>query len=432
MKSSEAVEYQRINGIFHFLGDFAGTKLMNKVANLTSLPIWHYDQEFTRKIIDPPANPYFPLWQASPLFYGGEEINENVARSEDNAEYMASYRRGIVAISDFFHPSPGGMESSDPRTSRLAIMMSTDRQVTTKYEGDPLSKIILPIFDVFNSADREVVAMLSAWIRWEKYFEGILPRRTSGIRLVLSDSCTGKYSFEVNGPAVTLLGWGETYDRRYASMKRSTSLAQVARITDGTAQGIPMPQDDCPITLDIYPSALFYEEFESNSAFSVTFAVALVFVTIFIFLVYDRLVERRQAIVLRRAQQTSAIVSSLFPEQVADRLIETTSNEYDRQGRQNQVKSFLSGASHLEDNGQPIADLFLNCTVLFADIAGFTAWSSSRDPAQVFILLQTIYQNFDKIAKRRKVFKVETIGDSYVAVTGLPEPQANHAVIMAR
>lgn len=63
---------------------------------------------------------------------------------------------------------------------------------------------------------------------------------------------------------------------------------------------------------------------------------------------------------------------------------------------------------------------FLYFLVLFADIAGFTAWSSTRDPAQVFILLQTLYQAFDKVAKRRKVFKVETIGDSYVAVTGLP------------
>jgi len=69
---------------------------------------------------------------------------------------------------------------------------------------------------------------------------------------------------------------------------------------------------------------------------------------------------------------------------------------------------------------------------MFCDISGFTAWSSTRDPSQVFILLQTVFQAFDKIAKRRKVFKVETIGDSYVAVTGLPEPQANHAVIMAR
>ena len=38
------------------------------------------------------------------------------------------------------------------------------------------------------------------------------------------------------------------------------------------------------------------------------------------------------------------------------------------------------------------------------------AWSSTRDPAQVFILLQTLYEAFDNIAKRRKVFKVETVG----------------------
>ena len=63
---------------------------------------------------------------------------------------------------------------------------------------------------------------------------------------------------------------------------------------------------------------------------------------------------------------------------------------------------------------------------------GFTAWSSTRDPSQVFQLLEAIYNSFDEIAKSRKVFKVETVGDCYVAVTGLPDPQASHAVIMAR
>ena len=43
----------------------------------------------------------------------------------------------------------------------------------------------------------------------------------------------------------------------------------------------------------------------------------------------------------------------------------------------------------------------------------------TRDPDQVFQLLQTVFQGFDDIAQRRKVFKVETIGDCYVAVTGL-------------
>merc|ERR1719162_2362060 len=81
---------------------------------------------------------------------------------------------------------------------------------------------------------------------------------------------------------------------------------------------------------------------------------------------------------------------------------------------------------------KPIAELFPDTTVFFGDIAGFTAWSSSREPAHVFTLLETLYGAFDKIAKQYGIFKVETIGDSYVAVCGLPEPRDNHAVAMAR
>jgi Adenylate and Guanylate cyclase catalytic domain len=78
----------------------------------------------------------------------------------------------------------------------------------------------------------------------------------------------------------------------------------------------------------------------------------------------------------------------------------------------------------------PIADLFPDATVLFADLAGFTAWSSSRDPVQVFALLEVLYGAFDKIALRRGVFKIETIGDCYLAVCGLPEPRRHHATVM--
>eukprot|EP00980_Cylindrotheca_fusiformis_P000463 scaffold115_cov123-Cylindrotheca_fusiformis.AAC.3 len=81
---------------------------------------------------------------------------------------------------------------------------------------------------------------------------------------------------------------------------------------------------------------------------------------------------------------------------------------------------------------KPIADLFPQATVMFADISGFTAWSSEREPAQVFQLLETVYHNFDKIANKRNVFKVETIGDCYVAVTGLPDPMDDDAVVMAK
>jgi len=81
---------------------------------------------------------------------------------------------------------------------------------------------------------------------------------------------------------------------------------------------------------------------------------------------------------------------------------------------------------------EPLAELYLETTVIFADIVGFTAWSSVREPTQIFLLLETIYNAFDVLAKRRRVYKVETIGDCYIAIAGLHEPRKDHAIVMAR
>lgn len=90
-----------------------------------------------------------------------------------------------------------------------------------------------------------------------------------------------------------------------------------------------------------------------------------------------------------------------------------------RRGGVSKVASNYSGWSSSDTHtdatmgihGPPIADLFPNTTIMFADIAGFTAWSSEREPVQVFQLLESLYREFDRTAKRSGVFKVETIGD---------------------
>jgi class 3 adenylate cyclase len=47
-------------------------------------------------------------------------------------------------------------------------------------------------------------------------------------------------------------------------------------------------------------------------------------------------------------------------------------------------------------------------------------------------LLESIFQSFDEEARKAGVFKVETVGDCYVAVCGVPEACTEHAQVMAQ
>jgi len=145
---------------------------------------------------------------------------------------------------------------------------------------------------------------------------------------------------------------------------------------------------------------------------------------------YDSTVEKRQQKVLKQAQQSAALVRSLFPEEVRDQIYREQEQARHAEERTSEWKSPTKTFG--VDKSKAIATLHPECTILFADISGFTQWSSTRTPVEVFDLLEAMYGVFDRIAKRRKVFKVETIGDCYVAATGLPQPQKDHAVRMAR
>jgi class 3 adenylate cyclase len=63
-----------------------------------------------------------------------------------------------------------------------------------------------------------------------------------------------------------------------------------------------------------------------------------------------------------------------------------------------------------------LTDEFQDVTLLYADIAGFTKYSSSVTPAQVVIMLRNLFTEFDKSCLKYKVYKVYTIGDCYVVM----------------
>ncbi len=84
-------------------------------------------------------------------------------------------------------------------------------------------------------------------------------------------------------------------------------------------------------------------------------------------------------------------------------------------------------AERLKQGEATIAESYPDVTVLFADLANFTQLSEQTPAPKLVELLNEVFSAFDRLAEEHGLEKIKTIGDSYMAVGGLPVPCANHA-----
>ena len=83
--------------------------------------------------------------------------------------------------------------------------------------------------------------------------------------------------------------------------------------------------------------------------------------------------------------------------------------------------------ARLKSGEQRIADAYEETTVLFADIVGFTPWTTATEPMRAVTLLDELFSSFDDLAVAHGLEKIRTMGDSFMAVAGAPVARPDHA-----
>uniref|UniRef100_A0A8D0DJS1 guanylate cyclase n=1 Tax=Salvator merianae TaxID=96440 RepID=A0A8D0DJS1_SALMN len=84
-------------------------------------------------------------------------------------------------------------------------------------------------------------------------------------------------------------------------------------------------------------------------------------------------------------------------------------------------------ANQLKEGKRVEAGEFKECTILFSDVVTFTNICAQCEPIQIVLMLNAMYLQFDRLTTVHDVYKVETIGDAYMVVGGVPVPVSTHA-----
>ncbi|XP_071097413.1 adenylate cyclase type 3-like [Haliotis cracherodii] len=113
----------------------------------------------------------------------------------------------------------------------------------------------------------------------------------------------------------------------------------------------------------------------------------------------------------KESKEQERLLLSVLPKHVADEMLRDWGEGGDGQFR----KIFLTR--------------YENVSILFADIVGFTAISSSCTAAELVKTLNELFANFDKLANKFHQHRIKILGDCYYCVCGAPDPRSDHALL---
>lgn len=175
-----------------------------------------------------------------------------------------------------------------------------------------MAQIMFPVFDTNDPETRTPVALMTIIVHWRQYFRHILPKSIKGITVVLANSCDGPYTFQLDGSEAVGIGMGDHHDSEFDEWEKGSAFT-TNLIEDGTLSKLEMSTLGCVYTVKAYPTNQFKNEYITRSPVVITVAIIGVFLfAAFMFVFYDRLVERRQKLVLAKATQSTGKLKTSF------------------------------------------------------------------------------------------------------------------------
>lgn len=325
---------------------------------------------------------YFPIWQSSPSFDQGMgtsfEETTNPVRGASLAEVMR--RKGSFLSSMFYN-----------NTSESDFAVYTT----------PRTIIYYPIVEA-----EDVVGVIHLEFEFSTFFQNSLEDKdySHAIHAVVKNTCDkDAFTFSITGSSAEYLGIGDKHEINDGFVLRSIAPEGYLSLFEEHGD---LPMDEtCFFQIKLYPSKAFKDSFSTWGPDIYRVILLGSFLGIIaVFLGYDKLIERHQKNVISAAERSDAIVRSLFPANIRDKLYEKAKKkeEEKRQRRKqagsfngsdsgsvgsgstgkgalivtnkNKLKNFVSeggrGGFQNAFEDDPIADLFPHTTILFADIAG--------------------------------------------------------------
>jgi adenylate cyclase len=120
---------------------------------------------------------------------------------------------------------------------------------------------------------------------------------------------------------------------------------------------------------------------------------------------YSKMIERQNRDLVKEKERVEKLLLNIMPQQIYE-----------------EWKEF----------GVTTPQRFDDASVLMLDFVGFTEMSIAHEPAKLISELNDIFTAFDRIVEQFGCERLKTIGDAYVAVSGMPEPNPDHARNIAR